>query len=278
MTTREELAEQRAIARRQQRRDSALESLGLLTYQNPTLTATQLNAATQAAIASGALNLSGASTGSGGGGGGSTPARITSAPSAPSTTPSTAPGTSAPPLPGTTPTPSGGTLAGGIFPTTDPFRTIAETIMPYFSPEDQRLMADLYGFAQTGEDIPGQVDAGQRNNYLSQGRAEEALTALGNLNPEIQTSGGSGYQFLVNALNILRDFGGEGGQMDRQNYLRFDLATRRLMEEAGGGNLGQYRDLVNMFSFPTFSAGPLVDVRNAGGVPVFGSANRRLFT
>lgn len=276
MTTREELAELRAIQRRQQRRDRELEAAGLLSYQNPTLTATQLNALTQAAVQSGSLNLSGASSGRDGGGGGGE----VSAPSAPSA-PSTSPTTPAPPLPtqpGTPTAASGNTLPGAIFPTTDPFRSIAETIMPYFSPEDQRLMADLYGFNRTNEAIPGQVDSGQRNNYLSQGRAEEALAALSNLNPDIQTGGGAGYQFLVNALNILRDFGGTEGQMNRENYLRFDLATRRLMEEAGGGNLGQYRDLVNMFSFPTFSAGPLVDVRNSNGAPVFGSANRRLFT
>lgn len=275
MTTVAERRELAAIARRQQRRDNALEAAGLLTYQNPTLTAEQLNQLTQQAIASGALNLSGASTGGGGDGGSYTPP---SAPSAPSTTP----GTGVPPLPTITPSPAptdtaGNTLPGAIFPTIDPFRSIAETIMPFFSPEDQRLMSDLYGFERTNEGIPSQIDAGQRNSYLSRDRAEQALGALGNLNPEIQTSGGPGYQFLVNALNILRDFGGEGGQMNRENYLRFDMATRRLMEEAGSG-LGQYRDLINMFSFPAFSAGPLVDVRNSNGVPIFGSANRRLFT
>ena len=291
--------------------DRQLEAMGLLPYQNPGLTPTQLNAL----IANANISVPRQSTGINNTGGAGTTPR----PPVPTTT--------VPPLP-TTPasaTPTTTTPAGGaVIPVSDPFRSILQTMLPYLSPEDQRLMADVHGrdilnlpgavgpdgtprqgfnrdifgapdryTGMTGElspspqilppasipipSIPSEINRDTRETYLSRSRAENALTALQRLAPNIRDSGGPGFNFLTNALNILRDFGGQEGGMSRENYLRFDRATRELLTEAGG-MVGPYGDLVSRLLFPGFSAGSLMNFRNSGNNPVFGSANRRLYT
>ena len=244
--------------------DRQLESMGLLAYQNPNLTASQLNALISQA------NLT-------------IPTRTRdSGDSAPAPAP-VAPTVSPPPLRAPIPAPTTpSTLASGaVLPTSDPFRSILQSMIQYLSPEDQRLMADLHGpdilGGQSTGEIPSQLGVGERETYLSSSRAESALATLQNLNPDIQSTGGAGFNFLTNALNILRDFGGQEGGMTRENYMRFDRATRELLREAGGA-VGQYGDLVSRLLFPGFSAGPLMNYRTSSGNPIFGSANRRLFT
>jgi len=243
------------------RLDKQLEAMGLLGYQNPTLTASQLNAL----IASADLSTDKPARTR-------QPSEVSSPPlpTTPDITPEPGNNTDAPPLPAPGP--------GAIFSVSDPFKTIVQTMSSFFSPEDQRVLSDLYGFEKPAAPIPGELRGPERNNYLSRSRAEQALTALQNINPDIQADAGPGFNFLINAIGILRDYGGTEGAMNRDNYLKFDYATKELMSKAGGGSLSPYADLVSMFAYPGFSAGPLMPVRGTSGNAVFGDANKKLFT
>jgi hypothetical protein len=158
----------------------------------------------------------------------------------------------------------------------EPYGKIVQTLLPYLSPEDSAALESFHGFAQDNRPVPEQVTGQLRNYYLGRERAQSAIGALQNM----KAAGGGkdlgpGYTFLVNAVNLLGQYGGQGGEgMSRQAYSEFSTSLSNLLELAKGNqSLAPYANLVNLFASPTFSAGSLTGYGKNGPV-----ASKKLYT
>lgn len=235
--------------RRRARLDRRLEALGLLAYQNTDISSAEL-----------AANISNADL---------------SLPRRERNRNSTAPSVSTLPPP---PPPSPGTPYPDPVPSA--VRDAVAAMAPYLSPEDRRTQSALYGLGLATEPAPAEITGGIRNSFLSRERAQSALTALQNMNAESRTQMGPGYDFLVNVIGLLNEFGGQGGEgMSRDAYTRFNYAVQDLLANASRASVSSsVVDLAGMFALPGFSAGSLVPHRRTGSSVQYGEADKNLYT
>lgn len=148
------------------------------------------------------------------------------------------------------------------------FANAANAILPTLSPEDQRTMAnylavnfkDVFGGYANAQfaPIPTKL-TNERFQYLNPDRANEALGILNRMKAATGGKGmGKGFDFLVNAVNLLNRYSVPGGgPMTREKFAQFQNAIKS-MTASMGGDISAYKNLAQMFNMPTFSAGPLV--------------------
>jgi hypothetical protein len=148
------------------------------------------------------------------------------------------------------------------------FANAANAIMPLLSPEDAMNMGgylatnykDQFGqYANLKLPIPTEL-TNERNEYLSSQRAQQAIGLLDRMQTAAggdQSRFGKGYDFLRNAINLLNKFQTNGSPMTREQYAQFQNAFQGLQSGAGK-DIQAYANLAQMFSLPSFTAGPLV--------------------
>jgi hypothetical protein len=148
------------------------------------------------------------------------------------------------------------------------FANAANAIMPLLSPEDAMNMGgylatnykDQFGqYANLKLPIPTEL-TNERNQYLSSQRAQQAVSLLNRMQTAAggdQSRFGKGYDFLRNAINLLNKFQTNGSPMTREQYAQFQNAFQGLQSGAGK-DIQAYANLAQMFSLPSFTAGPLV--------------------
>jgi hypothetical protein len=148
------------------------------------------------------------------------------------------------------------------------FANAANAIMPLLSPEDAMNMGgylatnykDQFGqYANLKLPIPTEL-TNERNEYLSSQRAQQAIGLLDRMQAAAggdQSRFGKGYDFLRNAINLLNKFQTNGSPMTREQYAQFQNAFQGLQSGAGK-DIQAYANLAQMFSLPSFTAGPLV--------------------
>jgi hypothetical protein len=163
------------------------------------------------------------------------------------------------------------------------YKGAVEALFQFLSPEDKATVAAVYGipYNSNGETIPTEITGTLRNTYMNQGRAQSAISALENMNAETKGQMGAGHTFLVNALGLLKAFGGtQGAGISRENYTKFDFALNELLTEARKNReMAPYLDLAEMVNRPGFSAGQIVPFNRINENEVdFGVRNRKLFT
>jgi hypothetical protein len=158
-------------------------------------------------------------------------------------------------------------------------------MIPFLSPEDQRTVASTLARVDPknfGHLDPLQVEFEEvrditpdiRGYYTGSERPTQALVALNRLSGAVGKSRekmGEGYRFLQQVLDVSRDYG-EGGLTKQEMAPLFAALDPLLQQNELYGGLGQ------MLSQPSFSAGPLFNVRKTqDGRYVFGRPNPQLF-
>lgn len=158
------------------------------------------------------------------------------------------------------------------------FANAANAIMPLLSPEDAMNMGtylatnykdNFGGYANLNLPIPTEL-TNERNQYLSPQRAQQAIDMLDRMQQAAggdQTQFGKGYDFLRNAINLMTKFQSNGSPMTRERYAQFQNALQA-MQAGAGKDVSAYANLAQMFTMPSFTAGPLVS----------NAPNNRLFT
>ena len=145
------------------------------------------------------------------------------------------------------------------------FANVANALLPTLSPEDQRNLSrylatnfkDVFGgYANTEfAPIPNQL-SNERAQYLNPQRAQAALGVLERMKTASGQTMGTGYQYLLDAVNLLNKYT-SGGPMTREQYTQFSAALKGLEAQAGS-NITAYKNLAQMFNSPSFSAGQLM--------------------
>lgn len=173
----------------------------------------------------------------------------------------------------------------------NPYGSVANAILPYLSPENQRSLGtelgrtnkdfESYGNAQFSP-APSSIGAQTRRQYLSSDRATQALAAverMRTLSGKSEKQMGKGYTYLVDVIKTLQRLGGMSGSgMSRANYQELYTAVQNFTENTKLDTASApYAQLANYFVSPTFSAGPLVNNRKIGEQVVAGSPNRKLY-
>ena len=189
----------------------------------------------------------------------------------------------------------------------DPQAEYAATLnllIPYMSPEDQRLAAStlsrllpdpFQGYSPTANPLPpppkaspyllprpGAITSAQRATYTSRARAEGLLNSLNLLAQSMgktEKDFGPGYQFLQDLASVARDYGGgPGAPQGRAEYRSYLGALDPLLAETQGEALGAYGPMARMFSQPFFSGGLLrSSYRDQTGQWHYGTPNPRFF-
>lgn len=163
-------------------------------------------------------------------------------------------------------------------------------MIPYLTAEDQRTAArilyqeepegfghlapDLTSFGAIAQDL-GKAD---RAKWLGGGRAQGILEAIESLQTEVGKSDadmGSGFRWLQNVGQALKDFGGQEGRgPSKTDYRKLLAAWNPLQEQApeGFGQMGR------MALMPFFSGDELMPMSQTfAGDKIFGKASRSLF-
>lgn len=159
-------------------------------------------------------------------------------------------------------------------------------LFPFMSPEDARALAAYYNIKLRGAaaaPVPGtNIPTNVRNTYLSQGRASQALNAVRAMRAGLKPGENTpGLAFLERAVGLLAKYGGTNAinGMSRQQFTEFNAAIDGLFDLAKGKeSITPFAQLASTFLRPSFSAGPLMDVRKVGGRNIFGVINPKLFS
>lgn len=160
-----------------------------------------------------------------------------------------------PAIPVTTPrtTPTAPTTPAPSVPAFDDVIPSARVLMPFMADLDRTNISSYYNIEdQAGG---GARPARDRRYFMSAGRAQQAISALDSLNPGEK---GPGYNFLVNALGLLQQYGSaEGDGMTRANQVKLNEGLQALLSGYSDvSTLAPFRQLASMFLAPRMNAAP----------------------
>lgn len=168
------------------------------------------------------------------------------------------------------------------------YAAVANAIMPYLSPEDQRTVAanlamnfqgQFGGYnPQTGVQFskpPGEMTSAIRGTFSSAERAQGILSSLEKMQKTSKAKPGAGMKFLQQVATIMRDYGGKGGDFQtRRQQMQMMAALDPLVQGANQGSTAPYVNLANMMAKPYFTAGNVIPVsKDQSGKWVFGQYN-----
>lgn len=186
------------------------------------------------------------------------------------------------------------------FSATTEYATIYNSMIPYLSPEDQRIAAQHLsslklkksGFetydpeVNTFGDIPTEVTSDITEKFTSSDRARSALQTLDKIaevSKRKKEKFGAGYQYLRQLLTTMKDFGGgatgSGNRQTRAEFMQMQAALSPILEQfKSNKDLKPYAGLAQQLTSPYFTAGAVVPIKkDAAGNYQFGEGNKQLF-
>ena len=176
------------------------------------------------------------------------------------------------------------------------YQTLANLMIPMLSPEDQRTVAsNLFQsapeqFAQYNPEllglapIPGEIDAGVRQQFFAGERAQKTLDAFDQLLAFSGKTGedfGPGYNYLRSIAGTIEDFELTSGATQltetQQGQLLSSLDPLLAQSRGNNSSLSAFGPIASSFVNPFFSAGSLTgDVKNQFG-QIINPPNPRYF-
>ncbi len=129
---------------------------------------------------------------------------------------------------------------------------------------------------------PNVFTPSERANFLSKDRAQQALTALKNMqvaSGKTAAQLGAGYDFLTRAVQLLDKYGGvAGAPMSRADFNAFTTVANNLLNQAKtDSNLANYGSIAQTFLFPGGASGLSNTHLSATGEKLSGKQNAELF-
>lgn len=176
------------------------------------------------------------------------------------------------------------------------FAAMANALIPYLSPEDQRSMSsnlsrlfpDAFGNyspekTQFPEPQAPGIAPATSTYFQSAQRASDILSALDKMKEvsgQEESKFGPGYQYLRHLATTMKDFGAAPGaqNMSRRQMVNMFGALDPLLAESKGQQLGAYEGVAKSLTQPFFTAAQLLNVgKDESGNWVFGKANKSWF-
>ncbi len=168
------------------------------------------------------------------------------------------------------------------------YASIANAILPYLSPEDQRSVAtnlalnytQFAGYNPTDQVSfgapPAKLESAVRQAMTSAQRAEGILSALTKMQKTSKAKPGAGMKFLQQVATVMRDYGGRGNNnQTRRQQMEMMGALDPLVQGASTGKTAPYTNLAQMMAKPYFTGGNVVPVsKDQTGKWTFGQYNQ----